>query len=284
MRVRKYLESQYLIKILEDKKLYFGSIKNYEDSDINEGRVTDSFLKLQGKLFWNDSIKNLFQDLPDSSDFQTVFDDASYNLSQQARADILRTIIARDHSYIQCWTKNLNENELLWNTFGDGGMGASIISTIENLNDILNSYSYLDEEHLPFDGPIFYNRESLLPDDIAFLGSDQYLSPCFSLSGRDDNHFMHENEYRFLLINQTSFHVDWSETYDENDEITGSFIEDIIQRRIIIDHTKDEIFVPFDSFDFVKKVILGEHISKNDRQKITKLCRDLNIIVADKQL
>lgn len=231
MNIRKYLKAGDLISTLKNSELYFGKVENYEDTDSNEGRASNFFLRNHHKITNEELLQDFFDNLNKEEDVLDQFNSWGGFKDKQLVRETVKSLVARDYSYIQCWTKNLVCDDVLWEDFGDNHKGASFTSSLSNIIGILESFTYTEDHYLPFYGDVFYNREFLRTDTIKYLMTDPYLSPCFSLSGNPDKNYKHEDEFRFLVFDGFHFSQNLEELSLDDAKKAGDFIGQEIQRR-----------------------------------------------------
>lgn len=277
MLIRKYFDASSLINTLENGSLYFGAIPNYEDTDPNEGRISETFLEHQKRILLDESISDFFSQLNDDENFKEALEDALPHLEGQAKYTLLKSLLAREHSYIQCWTNKIQCDHQLWTAFGDSSRGASVISTRQKISQVIIDNSGIQNDMQPFYGDVYYNRESLTPGDIDFLNpADFFLSPCFALSGLPENNYKHENEYRFLVLDESSLAEELGD-YNER-PITANVLTDVYDRRLRRDPPNiHNIFIEYHDYEIFNEAILGRFISLEHRLRLEQLCNQNHI-------
>lgn len=178
--VWRYLPADRFLQMISDGTIYLPTAAKYEGTDLNEGRFTDTYVRV---------VRNWVKQ----------FEQTDITEDEEVALFLSRLLAAREASYISCWTARDNEDEDMWQTFGDQKKGIALKSTIGKVCD--EFYDYCDNNE-PIDlsmGLIEYDRMRMHAHLSVETIHDCHL-PLFFLDGGQKN-YIHEQEYRFIIYN-----------------------------------------------------------------------------------
>jgi len=174
----RYVSADTFLRMLESSSIYLPTAANYEDTDLNEGRFTERYVNVVRNWVRHNGPTDITEE-------------------EEVKIEISYLLAAREASYISCWTYRENEDEQMWNSFGDSKRGIAIKTTLGKVWDEFEEYC---DNNVPYDlviGLIEYDRINM-HRHIHSENIHNYHLPLFFLDGGEES-FKNEQECRLIL-------------------------------------------------------------------------------------
>jgi hypothetical protein len=255
----RYISADTFFRILNSESIFLPTAINYEDTDLNEGRFTDTYVKVVRN--WVSQYEH-----PETSEDEEI----AMHLS--------KLLAAREVSYISCWTVRDYEDEQMWETFGDGKRGVALKSTIGKICD--EFYDHCDENE-PVDltmGLIEYDRMNMHKHISAETIFDYHL-PLFFLDGGQRS-FIHEREFRFIIYDPAEVDDLSSDILTADEVVLGGTIQlSKKYRERISSNLGKGISVPINLENFLLEIHFGSAMDAGTKDKIRKKLMELQLTI-----
>lgn len=258
----RYMNFDKLEDLVTTGELYMPNAYAYEDTDINEGRIHQTYvdvieraLKIRAGLPW--------------ARRPEVIREIKQQVREELRAVCGLLKSTRANSFISCWTDRENEDRRMWQSFTSPGCGVAIRSTVGLVAEQLDDGCGLLDQTLMLDqGFIKYDRERLhVRLDLENIHN--LTLPLFSLDGGARN-YTHEREYRFVAVDQEGREDDlqiFTEAPPRGNIVSPSRRRVRSRRHFRHRHIK----VPVDCAQMLLEVRLCPGLSARFTQKVTNL-------------
>ena len=246
--VWRYISAERFLQIVENSSIFLPTASFYEDTDLNEGRFSDTYVRV---------VRNWVRQFehPDTTEDEEI---AIY---------LSKLLAAREVSYISCWTVRDREDEQMWQTFGDQKRGVALRTTIGKICD--EFYDYCSDNE-PVDlgmGLIEYDRMNM-HTRVSVETIHDYHLPLFFLDGGARS-FRHEQEYRFIIYNPEDVGELSSDLLTQGDIQIGGAIRLTDQyRNRITGSLGTGLSVPVDLENFLLEVRLGSAMAPDVKESI----------------
>ena len=188
----RYMSFAKFLDLITTSELYFASNKELIKGDPYEGTLP-AFINAMFSIE-KDSLS--YKNLPDDArNYLEPFfiDDSIQNLKKDMNK-------AREHTFINCWHINDDENYLMWESYAKGDSGIAIVTDIDSLTSSINS-DY-DINLIPVQ---YVNNIRENPNDLQDLNKLVYESSLYK-----KEFFKNENELRLIYqgVNSNRVKVD----------------------------------------------------------------------------
>jgi len=149
----RYMSVGRLRRMVKTGDLYLPNAYEFEDTDVNEGRITNNYLNTMRQAFRLDHSEYLGK----HSDRREIEREAEDDL----RAACARLRAMRRWCFISCWTFRENENAKMWKVFGDDGKGVVLKSTVGLVGEQIERarQAHLGDDSLLISNKISYDRQ-----------------------------------------------------------------------------------------------------------------------------